>query len=245
MDQIKIIYEDEQVVVIDKPPGLLVHEEKSGDSEPTVVTWLLVHAPQARGVGEPQYDVHGNSIDRSGVVHRLDRGTSGVLILAKTQSAYEHLKAQFHDRLAKKEYQAIVYGYFSDITGHIRAKIGRVRNHPRKRSAFKTAVGTLRDAVTDWELITQNANFAYVRLLPKTGRTHQLRAHLTFLAHPIVGDGLYASKKQLAATKNVPRMLLHARTLTVTLENGTAKTFTAELPVDFITFVAEHITTKK
>lgn len=245
MQTIETIYEDNDVVVINKPSGLLVHEEKSGGEEPTVVAWLLAHTPQARGVGEPQYDVHGNSIDRSGVVHRLDRGTSGVLILAKTQAAYEHLKAQFHDRLAKKEYQAIVYGYFSDIAGHIRAKIGRVRNHPRKRSAFKTAVGTLRDAVTDWELITQNKDFAYVRLLPKTGRTHQLRAHLTYLAHPIVGDGLYASKKQLSATKDVPRMLLHARTLTVTLEDGALKTFTAELPVDFTTFLAEHIATQK
>ena len=242
MEKIETLYEDGNVLVINKPSGLLVHEEKRGSEEPTVVAWFLKKYPKAKGVGEPQYDMQGNVIERSGVVHRLDKGTSGVLILAKTQQAYEHLKAQFHDRIAQKEYQAIVYGYFKAIKGRIEAKIGRAKSDPRKRSAFKNAVGTLRDATTDWELITQNAQFAHVRLLPKTGRTHQLRAHLTFLAHPIVGDGLYATKEQFRSTQEVPRILLHAYALTITLPIGEQKKFTAPLPGDFPNFIRTKIT---
>ncbi|OGG60555.1 hypothetical protein A3C89_04210 [Candidatus Kaiserbacteria bacterium RIFCSPHIGHO2_02_FULL_50_50] len=242
MQTIEILEEDDNVLVINKPSGLLVHEEKQGSAEPTVVAWFLTTYPEARGVGEPQYDMQGNLIERSGVVHRLDKGTSGVLILAKTQEAYNHLKSQFHDRLAQKEYQAIVYGYFKAIKGRIEAKIGRAKSDPRKRSAFKNAVGTLRDAVTDWELITQNAQFAHIRLMPKTGRTHQLRAHLTFLSHPIVGDGLYATKEQFRSTQEVSRILLHAHSLTITLLNGEQKKFTAPLPGDFTHFIHKKIT---
>ncbi|OGG61555.1 hypothetical protein A3C87_02825 [Candidatus Kaiserbacteria bacterium RIFCSPHIGHO2_02_FULL_49_34] len=245
MKTIEIIYEDKNVLVINKPSGLLVHEEKQGSAEETVVSWFIQKYPDAKGVGEPQFDMQGNLIERSGVVHRLDKGTSGVLILAKNQPAYEHLKAQFHDRLAHKEYHAIVYGYFKAIKGRIEAPIGRSKSDPRKRSAFKTAIGTLRDAVTDWELITQNAHFAHVRLLPKTGRTHQLRAHLTSIVHPIVGDWLYASKEQSESTQEVPRILLHAYALTIALPEGEEKKFSTELPSEFTDFITKKINKKE
>lgn len=242
MKEPTILYEDSDVVVIDKPEGFLVHEETSGGSDDTVVAWLLRHAPAARGVGESQYDMKGSLLERSGVVHRLDRNTSGVLILAKTQQAYEYLKKQFHERHVMKEYHAIVYGYLHAIKGRIENPIGRSRSDPRLRSAFKTAKGTLRDAVTDWELIKQNASFAYVRVMPKTGRTHQIRAHLTSIQRPIVGDVLYASRNQITSTEGkVSRMMLHARTLTLTLPSGEQKAFIAPLPREFNEFLSAYV----
>lgn len=231
-----IIYEDEQVLVIAKPIGMLVHADDAATAE-TVVDWFLHRVPTARGVGEPQHNARGELIERSGIVHRLDRETSGVLILAKTQAAYDHLKMQFHDRLAVKEYHTIVYGFMRAIKGRIEAPIGRSRKDPRIRSAFKTAHGNLRDAITDWELITQNASFAHLRILPKTGRTHQIRAHLTSIQHPIVGDVLYASPEQIASTAHeTSRLMLHAHMLTIELPTGERRSFTAPLPDEFAVF---------
>lgn len=231
-----IVYEDEQVLVIDKPIGMLVHADDAASAE-TVVDWFLRRVPTARGVGEPQTNARGELIERSGIVHRLDRETSGILILAKTQAAYDHLKVQFHDRHAEKEYHTIVYGFMKTINGHINTPIGRSKKDPRIRSAFRTASGNLRDAVTDWELITQNASYAYLRILPKTGRTHQIRAHLTSVQHPIVGDSLYASEAQIAATHELTsRLMLHAFALTLELPGGKQQRFTAPLPSEFVTF---------
>ncbi|MAZ29760.1 RNA pseudouridine synthase [bacterium] len=229
-----VLFEDSDVLVIDKPVGIAVHGDGQ-PSAPTVVDWLLGRAPEARGVGEPQTNQAGEAIERSGVVHRLDRDTSGVMVLAKTPAAYEHLKQQFHDRLAKKEYRALVYGHLNERWGTVDRPIGRSAKDWRLRSAQRGAKGTLRDAVTDWELIGQGEYetepFAYVRLKPKTGRMHQIRVHLKAIDRPIVGDVLYAgAKREQSNNLGLTRLALHAHVLELTLPSGEEQRFVAPVP---------------
>lgn len=234
----EIIFQNDDVVVLNKPVGLMVHADGKNDV-PTVVDWFLEQYPESKGVGEPQATAEGEVLERSGVVHRLDTDTSGVLILAKTQAAFEHLKQQFHDRLAKKEYRALVYGHMREKWGTIDRPIGRSARDFRLRSAERGAKGTLRDAVTDWELIGkgeyEGEPFSYVKLKPKTGRTHQLRVHLKAIDRPIIGDQLYAGKKlETSNNLGLERMALHAYTLELILPSGEDQRFVAPIPQSFI-----------
>ena len=234
MSKPTILYEDESLVVVDKPVGMPVHAD-GGPTEPTVVDWFLEQYPDARGVGEAQTANDGAPLERSGVVHRLDRDTSGVLVLAKTQAAYDHLKQQFHDRLVKKEYRALVYGHMNERWGSVDRAIGRSAKDWRRRSAERGAKGQLREAQTDWEQIGQGEYkgepFAYLKLKPQTGRTHQLRVHLKAIDRPIVGDTLYAgAKREQSNNLGVERLALHAHVLEVVLPSGEPQRFIAPIP---------------
>jgi 23S rRNA pseudouridine1911/1915/1917 synthase len=229
-----VLFEDDDVLVVDKPIGMPVHAD-GGESQPTVVDWLLDRLPDVRGVGEAQVDRDGAPLERSGVVHRLDRDTSGVLLLTKNQAAYEYYKKQFHDRLVRKEYRALVYGHMNERWGTIDRAIGRSAKDWRLRSAQRGAKGTLREATTDWELIGQGdfkgEPFAYVRLKPKTGRTHQLRVHCKAVDRPIVGDVLYAgAKREQSNNIGLQRMALHAHILEVATSSGEWQRFVAPVP---------------
>ncbi len=237
MSNVSIIFENDDLVVINKPVDLMVHADGHTE-ESTIVDWFLEQYPNAKGVGEEQNDKNGEPLERSGIVHRLDRGTSGVMVLAKTQEAFEHLKKQFHDRLAKKEYRAFVYGHMREKWGTIDRQIGRNSSDFRKRSAERGAKGTLRDAVTDWELIGQGEyeqqSFAYVKLKPKTGRTHQLRVHLKAIDRPIVGDLMYAGARvEQSNNLGLNRLALHAHQLELILPDGQDQRFIAPVPPDF------------
>lgn len=230
---IAVLYEDDDMLVINKPAGIMVHADGRSSAR-TVVDWFLNRVPAARGVGEPGRAQDGSPLERSGVVHRLDRDTSGVLVLAKHQTAFEHLKAQFHDRHARKEYRAFVYGTMKERWGTIDRPIGRSPKDFRLRSAQRGAKGALRPAVTDWELIGQSATHAYLRVMPKTGRTHQIRVHLKVIGHPVVHDTLYALEaERRAGDLNFTRLALHAYALKLTIPNGEEKQFLAPLASDF------------
>lgn len=235
---IEILFENDDVLVINKPAGVMVHEDGHNKGE-TVVDWFLSRVPEARGVGEPQKNNKGEEMERSGVVHRLDQETSGVLVLAKTQEAYKHLKEQFHDRLTRKEYRAFVYGHMRENWGTIDRPIGRSAKDFRLRSAQRGAKGTLRDAVTDWECIGkgeyEGEPFSYVKLKPKTGRTHQLRVHLKAIDRPIICDRLYAGAKPESSNNlGLFRLALHAHELEIVLPDGEQKRFVAPLPQELL-----------
>lgn len=234
---IEILFEDDDVVVINKPEGVLVHPDGTSEKE-TVVDWLLARVPEARGVGEPQTTPAGEVLERSGVVHRLDTDTSGALILAKNQNAFTHLKQQFHDRLVKKEYRAFVYGPVRERWGTIDRPIGRSVKDFRLRSAQKGARGMLRDALTDWECIGtgryKEEHFSYLKLRPRTGRTHQIRVHLKAISRPVVNDPLYASSEMARSCNlDMDRMALHAHILELQLPSGVQQRFIAPLPLSF------------
>lgn len=229
-----VLYEDDGVMVVNKPSGVMVHAD-GRDEEETVVDWFLHRAPKARGVGESGNAHNGTPLERSGVVHRLDRETSGVMILAKNQEAFVHLKEQFHDRLVKKEYRAFVYGTMKEKWGTIDRPIGRSAKDFRQRSAQRGAKGALREAVTDWELIGQGDQCAYLRLLPKTGRMHQIRVHLKAIGRPVVGDTLYAPQNLLEShILGFDRLALHAYKLELELPSGIKKEFIAPVPDEFL-----------
>ena len=233
-----VIYEDSEVLVINKPEGWIVHEDGKTQGSPVVVEWFLARMPEASGIGETGYSPKGVVLNRSGVVHRLDRETSGVLILAKTQDAHQFLKRQFKDRNVYKEYRAFVHGRIHDRWGTINRPIGRNTRDHRLRSAMKGAKGLLREAITDIERIGvgeyEEEPFSYLKLVPKTGRTHQLRVHLRAIDRPIVNDELYAVHVTPKSNNlGLKRMGLHAHILELTLPNGQNERFIAPVPQVF------------
>ncbi len=235
-DDIQIIFEDKDVLVIHKPYGWITHEDKKTEA-PSVVSWFIGRHPGAAGVGEPGYSPQGEELDRSGIVHRLDRETSGVLILAKTQNSYDHVKQQFKDRAVRKEYRALVYGRMNDRWGTINRPIGRSAKDSRRRSAERGAKGARREAITDFERLGMgefnDESFSYIKLVPKTGRTHQLRVHLRAIDRPIVMDGLYAAHKIDGSNNlDLKRLALHAHVLELLLPSGETQRFIAPVPLE-------------
>jgi 23S rRNA pseudouridine1911/1915/1917 synthase len=226
-----VIFEDNDLLVINKPSGLAVHGDGKREAN-TLADWLASSYSQLVGVGEDIVLPNGNTIHRPGIVHRLDKETSGVMVVAKHQEAYDFLKKQFHDRAIRKIYHACVYGLLKEEKGVIDFAIGRSRKDFRLRSAQPRAKGDLRDAVTHYRTIIHGAQHTYLELEPKTGRTHQIRVHLKAIHHPIIGDRLYAPSGSMDL--GFTRMALHAYSLSLPLIGGGTRTFEAALPEEFI-----------
>lgn len=235
MRESSILYEDNDVLVIDKPAGLIVHSDGRTE-EPSVASWVLEHYPALTDVGEPWTSPQGEVVPRPGIVHRLDRETSGVLILAKTADAYAFLKQQFQDRSTEKVYRAFVYGHPAKDKGIIEAEISRIRSVPPRWGVLREGEEKKhRAAVTEWSVLERgmdaNEKAAFMEARPKTGRTHQIRVHFKHLNHPVVCDPLYA--KGRPAILGFSRTALHALSLTINLPTGERRTFEAPLPEDF------------
>lgn len=227
---IQIVHEDKDLVVIDKPAGVLVHPTgaDSLNSLNTVAGWFKQRYPEAAEVGEDSA--------RPGIVHRLDKNTSGLMVLAKTDSSFESLKKQFKKLGAKKEYLALVYGVPGMGEGRINQAISRSKKNPSRRTIVPKEKDFLmkgKPAITEWKKeCSFGDKFALLRVFPLTGRTHQIRVHMHFIGHPMVGDELYVFKRQKPPV-GAGRQLLHAEKLTLILGSGKKKTFVASLPDDF------------
>jgi len=229
--ELPIIYEDDNIVAIDKPSGIMTHGDGRSE-EPTVSDWFATRYPDRVQVGETQRLPDGTELARPGVVHRLDRETSGVLVLVKTQEAHAFLKMAFKEHDAKKTYLAFVYGVLKEQKGTIDFAIGRSRQDFRLRSAQPRAKGTLREAITKYEVIAEDTNrsHSFLRLMPETGRTHQIRVHLKAIHHPVVADPLYAPNHP--ADLGFNRLGLHAYELDLPLPSGGRVLLTAPLAKD-------------
>lgn len=229
LDKIKILYEDENYVALDKPSGLQVHPD--GRSEgPFLSDWLLQKFPEVRDVGEPIQLPAGGHIDKPGIVHRLDADTSGVIVAVRNQKAFLHLKEQFKDREVVKEYVAFVYGIFSDKDGVIDRPIGRSAKDFRLKSAQRGAKGYLREAVTRYKVERGDEKMSFVRVFPKTGRTHQIRTHFKAINHPVVCDSLYAPNQDCLGFS---RLALHARSIVFKSLDGQDISVESPLPKEF------------
>jgi 23S rRNA pseudouridine1911/1915/1917 synthase len=226
----KVLYEDAELVVIDKPAGLMVHPDGRTE-EPTLVDWILKKYPEMKGVGEPLEVKEGIEIDRPGIVHRLDKETSGVMVLARTQESHFSLKQQFEEHTVLKIYRAFVYGKMKDERGIINRAIGKSKSDFRLWSAQRGARGTLREARTDFRVIARGASASYIEVYPKTGRTHQIRVHFKAIYHPVVCDPLYAA--DAPCLFGFGRLALHAKSITIRTLYGDEKTFEAALPPEF------------
>ena len=251
---LKILFEDKNVMVIDKPAGIAVHADaRTTKKDITVADLILAYDKKLEKVGEPmtiEYKGEQMKIKRPGIVHRLDRETSGALLVAKNQKTFLILKEQFQNHTIKKNYKAFVYGHVSDpkaslLTGKrglINAPIGRSPVDIRMWTAGRGAREPVREAVTEYIVLNrftekkgggldQKNKFSYIEAYPKTGRTHQIRVHMRYINHPIVSDPLYRGSNELAL--GMKRLALHAHSITFRLPGGELKTVEAPLPLDF------------
>ncbi len=218
-----IVYEDDDLIVIDKPAGMVVHPA-AGHFSGTLVNAVLAHAPDLEGVGDEK---------RPGIVHRLDKDTSGLIVVAKNDRAHRHLQAQFKDRLAQKLYLALVVGHPPTPVGRIEAPIGRDPKNRQRMAVLHEGDPTAREAVTEYRTREMFKLFTLLEAEPKTGRTHQIRVHLSFLGCPLAGDTLYASRRSAGIKlPGLNRHFLHAARLTLQLPSGPTRTFESPLPPD-------------
>jgi 23S rRNA pseudouridine1911/1915/1917 synthase len=234
--KIKVLYEDSNILAIDKPSGISAHGD-GRTKERTVTDWVLKNYPKMKNVGEPMLVKIKNEeikINRPGVVHRLDRDTSGIMLLAKNQKAYEFLKEQFQNREIKKVYHTIVSGWPREDRGVINRKIGRSPTDFRKYSASRGARGEMREAVTQYKVLKRFSapeKFTYLEVMPKTGRTHQIRVHMKGIDHPVVCDPLYNPSGP--CPKSIKRMALHALSIEFTDLKGKKVKIESKLPKEF------------
>ncbi|RJP60279.1 MAG: RluA family pseudouridine synthase [Candidatus Auribacter fodinae] len=232
---VDVLFEDEHIIVINKPPGLVVHPAP-GHFCDTLVNALLYHCKNLSTI---------NGVLRPGIVHRLDKDTSGVLVAAKTDVAHHSLAEQFANRLVVKSYIAIVAGVLSPaITTSIDLPIGRHRVH-RKKMSVNTGSG--KEALTQFTVLRQCDDCALLRVGIKTGRTHQIRVHLSHIGHPVIGDSEYGSRSSKAHyNKTVTRQLLHAFSLEIHHPvSNTAMLLRAKLPDDMRHFIKLRIAGQK
>jgi 23S rRNA pseudouridine1911/1915/1917 synthase len=222
---LEILYEDDDLLVLNKPAGMVVHPG-AGRTSGTLVHALLAHCQDLPGIG---------GVERPGIVHRLDRDTSGVMVVAKSEAAHQSLSAQFKDRVVRKHYLALVHGEVRQETGRIEAAIGR-REHDRQRMGVRTRGG--REARTAYRVLGRPAGMTLLDLSLETGRTHQIRVHLAHIGHPVVGDRVYGGRRErpLASSDaaRAGRQLLHAWRLAFRHPRTDAwLEFTVPVPEDF------------
>jgi 23S rRNA pseudouridine1911/1915/1917 synthase len=214
-----ILYEDDDVLVVDKPAGLIVHTSESGRSEPTVAAFA-----HAQGVQDE------DSV-RPGIVHRLDKDTSGAMVIAKNPKAKAELQRQFRARSVRKTYTALVRGHLQEAEAIMNLPIGRNRKRPVERAVIPGG----RPAVTHYRVISTYPGASLVEVDLQTGRTHQIRVHFSHIGHPIIGDRLYGSK---GAVPELPRQFLHAASLAFQSPSGRAVRVTSPLPPDLRHYLA-------
>ena len=221
-----IVYEDEQLIVVDKPAGLTVHPAP-GHPDGTLVNALLALVPDLPGIG---------GVERPGIVHRLDKDTSGLIVVAKTDAAHRSLSRQMKERSVDKSYVALAAGTLRKTEGEVDAPIGR---HPQQRKKMAVVDGG-RAALTRYKVAERfdgpRGRFTLVEAHPVTGRTHQIRVHLAYIGHPLVGDPVYGRRSPL-----VPRHFLHAARLEIAMPPGETerKTFESPLPDDLSDALSE------
>ena len=215
-----IRYEDDDILLINKPAGMVVHPAV-GHETGTLVHAVLAHCPDLPGIGGEI---------RPGIVHRLDKDTSGLMLVAKNDKALRFLQKQFKERTIEKTYTALVEGDIQPPTAFIDAPIGRDPRQRKKMAVIRSQSFTSRSAQTSYQLVTSYEAFSLIQCQPHTGRTHQIRVHLAFLGYPIVGDTVYGRRKQ---TLPLGRHFLHAAALSFLRPSDKQHlSFEAELPAD-------------
>ncbi|MFA5778059.1 MAG: RluA family pseudouridine synthase [Candidatus Paceibacterota bacterium] len=228
--KIKILYEDPNILAIDKPSGISVHGDGRSKKK-TIADWILKNYPKMKNVGEPM-----EGIPRPGIVHRLDNETSGVLLLAKNEKAYQFLKSQFKNREIKKTYLAIISGHVKNDRGIINKLIGRSPKDFRRHLAGRGARGEMREAITEYKVLKRleilHSKFTYLEIKPKTGRTHQIRVHMKYLNHPVVCDSLY--NPSAPCPKEIKRLALHAKSIEFKNLKGETVKVESPVPKEFI-----------
>ncbi|KKT33347.1 MAG: Pseudouridine synthase [Candidatus Woesebacteria bacterium GW2011_GWB1_44_11b] len=221
----KKIFEDGDFLVINKPSSWITNSAATTKDQPVVQDWLAKNF---------KFETSSSKLYRSGIVHRLDKETSGLLLIAKTKEAFHNLQKQFKERRVAKKYRALVHGKVEMGEGEIKAPVGRL---PWRRNRFGVLPGG-REAATEYKVLenyeTKEGKYSLLELFPKTGRTHQIRIHLKYLGHPIVGDTFYAGRKTARRDRVwCPRLFLHASEISfLHPKTGKRVSFESQLPAD-------------
>jgi len=236
-DAIRVVHKDPSYLVVFKPAGLLVHPTEA-EEQVTLTAWLRIHYPDVVGVGESE--------DRPGIVHRLDRHASGLLVIARTQQMYLHLKSQFKARSVKKEYTVLVHGIIQQNHGMIdfdidRGHDGRMVARPKVKEITLNTVNDIqsgRTSLTEFTVTERFGRFTLLNVRIHSGRTHQIRVHMFAYTHPVVGDTLYFNKNLVKKSdRPLDRMFLHAQKLCFSDLNNKEKCFESPLPEELITYL--------
>ena len=216
-----ILYEDEHLIIINKPAGMVVHPAP-GHPTGTLVHALLYHCENLAGIG---------GVERPGIVHRLDKDTTGAIVVAKSDLAHQNLQSQIKAKTARREYWGVVYGSFPQESGIIDLPVGRHQSDRRKMAVIPLEKGG-RAAVTHWKILERIGNYTLMQFLLETGRTHQIRVHCTHYGHPLMGDALYGSNHSIKV--NLSGQALHARQLSLQHPvSGELIEAIASLPTEF------------
>ena len=217
-----ILYEDNDLLVVNKPKGMVVHPA-AGNYEGTLVNALLAHCGSSlSGIG---------GVMRPGILHRIDKNTSGLLIVAKNDNAHNLLAAQIKEHSFTREYEAVVYGNIKSDEGTINAPIGR---HPVKRKQMAVTLKNSKEATTHYKVIARYEGFTHIRCILETGRTHQIRVHMAHIGHPVAGDDVYGPKKVI---KELSGQCLHAKKVGFVHPRGEYMEFESPLPDYFTAFI--------
>lgn len=229
----QIVARTDEFAVLEKPAGLLVHRAESSPVESTLADWVVAQFPSARGVGdEPAV--------RPGIVHRLDREASGLLVVALTQESFENLKRQFAERTTQKEYLVLVHGRMVRDHGDVKLPISRAAHGGRMAAhASGSDIEDVREAHTEFSVERRFTNATLLRVRIHSGRTHQIRVHMFALGHAVVGDPLYRPKKIGKAFPQPPRLFLHAARLAFSDSAGERHDFVSALPSDLAQFLLQ------
>ncbi|KKS25416.1 MAG: hypothetical protein A2736_01045 [Candidatus Yanofskybacteria bacterium RIFCSPHIGHO2_01_FULL_41_27] len=231
--EIVIVYEDQNLIVINKPSGLIVHPANPNDKSDSVVSWLMEKYPEISDVGE---SASWRTL-RPGIVHRLDKETSGLMLIAKNNDAFFYLKNLFQEHKIKKHYLALVYGRPKEPRGIIDAPLGKI-GAKQTIQIIGTRILKERNAITEYKTLQNFKEFTLLEVMPKTGRTHQIRVHLKSIGTPIAGDKLYSPKKKISHSEP-PRLFLHAYKLELLTPDQKSLILEADLPEDLQKFVSE------
>ncbi|MFH1769891.1 MAG: RluA family pseudouridine synthase [Parcubacteria group bacterium] len=215
-----IIHENKNFLVLDKPSGLLTHPKNSNDKTESVVSWILKKYPEIKNIGEDPI--------RPGIVHRLDKETSGLMIVARTQDAFGYFKKQFQEHKIQKTYLALVYGQVKNGYGTIDKPLGKIGTRQTTQIQGKHELKE-RDAITDYKVLERYKDYTLLEVMPRTGRTHQIRIHLKSIGHPIVCDIWYAGRKAICPPE-LGRLFLHAQKLEFTTPEGQGLMLETEIP---------------
>lgn len=219
---IPVVYENKDFLAVNKPAGILMHKTAAKENEETLADWLTANHPEVKTVGD-------DPKTRPGIVHRLDKDTSGVVIIAKNQKAFEYLKNLFQNHEVRKTYLALIYGDIDPKKGVIEKPIG-LKPGTTKRTVHGGKM--VKEATTEYRVLKDYDGFSLVEASPKTGRTHQIRVHFASINHPIVGDPLYGGKRVKQNSLGLNRQFLHASSIEFTGPDKTRFKLEAKLPDD-------------
>lgn len=222
-----IVYKDKDIIVLNKPAGLITHPKNANDTQNSVTSWLIEKFPDIKNIGEP-FIASGKEVSRAGVVHRLDKDTSGLLVVAKNNKAFFYLKGLFQERKIKKHYLALVEGRPKESKDIILAPLGRIGLKRTTRIIGNRLIDK-KEAITEYKTIKNFKDYTLLEVTPRTGRTHQIRVHLNSIGHPVAGDPIYGFRKS-SPSSGLKRLFLHAYKLEFTAPDSKNLVLETDLP---------------